>query len=97
MLKPHHIQADRLMEMSITRPGRRYVNRRYCPPLADYATLIKKGYLAVGRDGLPSSRTTYVELTDKGLAEVAALARHYERPLHADLLARIAAGAAAIS
>ena len=81
MLKPHHIQSDLLMEVAGRHQGRRAVNRRYCPPLSAFDTLLKKGYVKTEREGLPKTRTTFVVLTDKGLAAVRGLVRHYETKL----------------
>lgn len=91
MLKPHHKQSDLLMEVAGRHEGRRSVNRRYCPPLETYSILIKRGHLEVERSGTPRCRTTFVVLTEKGLAEVAGLKRHYNTEIAPEVLEAIAA------
>jgi len=80
MLKPHHIQSDLLMEVAGRHQGRRAVNHRYCPPLSVFDTLLKKGYVKTERPPMAGmkKRTTFVVLTDKGLAAVRGLVRHYD-------------------
>lgn len=91
MLKPHHKQADLLMDIAARYHGERSVNRRYCPPLTVYNTLLKKGLVAVDRTGLPKSRTTFVKLTEDGLAQVKGLMRHYDLRLAPEVAERLPA------
>lgn len=76
MLVPHRKQADLLMQVA-RRSGRHSVNRRCMPPLRLFNDLIRRGSLSVSRSGLPRSRTTVVQLTQKGRDESLQLARHY--------------------
>ena len=76
MLKPHHKQADLLMQVAC-RSGRHSVNRRRMPPLDTFSQLIKRGSLTVVREGPPRTRTTIVALTEAGRKESLELAPHY--------------------
>lgn len=91
MLKPHHKQADLLMGIAARYHGQRSVNRRYCPPLTAYNGLLKKGLVTVGRAGFPTCRTTFVELTEKGLTEIKGLMRHYDVRLAPEVVERLPA------
>lgn len=91
MLKPHHKQADLLMGIAARYHGQRSVNRRYCPPLKVYNGLLKKGLVTVGRSGLPSTRTTFVKLTEKGFAQIKGLMRHYDVRLTPEVIERLPA------
>lgn len=91
MLKPHHKQADLLMDIAARYRGQRSVNRRYCPPLTAYNILLKRGLVAVDRTGLPNCRTTFVKLTEDGLAQVKGLLRHYDVRLAPEIVERLPA------